>query len=232
MELDLYVEDSEKILSLKETVARNGKKKKERPVPSPHLKDFIPEYYRIPKVAPGPEEDRTRLPIVREKSTDIGFIGGEKVSWEEALNEAVKLVSEAERPTLIVGPLVLWDWNEEVRRKAEAVRRLKDLIPNLNIHVLPDYKPKNRKFDPSREIDPPNPHLSILHGRHDLTLMIGVHCYRTDFVIRMLRKHTDTKIVTLCGLYGHPDADVSLSGTDPARLSTFLDRVAGSVRHV
>ncbi|MDQ7037623.1 MAG: carbon monoxide dehydrogenase beta subunit family protein [Aquificota bacterium] len=232
VELDLYVEDSEKILSLKETVARNGKKKKERPVPSPHLKDFIPEYYRIPKVAPGPEEDRTRLPIVREKSTDIGFIGGEKVSWEEALNEAVKLVSEAERPTLIVGPLVLWDWNEEVRRKAEAVRRLKDLIPNLNIHVLPDYKPKNRKFDPSREIDPPNPHLSILHGRHDLTLMIGVHCYRTDFVIRMLRKHTDTKIVTLCGLYGHPDADVSLSGTDPARLSTFLDRVAGSVRHV
>ena len=232
VELDLYVEDSEKILAIKKTVSENGRRKKERPVPSPYLKDFIPEYYRIPKVAPGPEEDRTRLPIVKEKSTDVGFIKGEKVSWEEALEEAVRLLSEAKRPTLIVGPLILWDWNGEVRKKAQMVRKLKEVIPNLNIHVLPDYKPKNKKFDPSREVDPPNPHLSILHGRHDLTLMIGVHCYRTDFVIRMLRKHTDTKIVTLCGLYGHPDADVSLSGTDPERLSVFLERVAGSVRHV
>ena len=226
VELDLYVEDSEKILSVKEKIGeRNGKNKKEKPIPAEPLKDFIPEYYKIPKVVPGPEEDRTRLPIVKEKSKDIGFIRGKLVSWEEALEEAVDLTLSAERPTLIVGPLVLWSWNGESKKKAELIRRLKDLLPNLNVHILPDYRPKNKNFDPSREVDPPNPHLSILHGKHDLTLMIGVHCYRTDFVIRLLKKHTDTKIVTLCSLYGHPDADVSLSGTDPVRLKTFVERV-------
>ncbi len=230
VELDLYVEDSERILSIKETVGSpNGRKKKPKPIPSPYLKEFIPKSYRIPKVAPGPEEDRTRLPIVREKSTEIGFIEGKKVSWEDALEETVRLIHEAESPTLIVGPLVLWDWNEEVREKAKVIKRLKEVVPNLNVHILPDYRPRNGNFDPAREIDPPNPHLSILHGNHDLTLMVGVHCYRTDFVIRMLRKHTDTRIVALCGLYGHPDAHVSLSGTDPDRLKVLIERVAKAV---
>ncbi|WP_457600554.1 lipoyl protein ligase domain-containing protein [Hydrogenivirga sp.] len=225
VELDLFVEDSEMILSLKEKVEKhNVKQKREKPTPAEPLKDFIPEYYKVPKAVSGPEEDRTRLPIVKEKDKNVGFIKGEKVGYEEALEEAVRLLAEAERPTLIVGPLVLWSWSEESRRKAELVRRLKELFPHLNVHVLPDYRPKNKEFDPAREIDPPNPHISILHGGHDLTLMLGIHCYRTDFVIRLLRKHTDTKIITLCNLYGHPDADVSLSGMNPEKLESFVKR--------
>ncbi|HID65376.1 MAG TPA: lipoate--protein ligase, partial [Aquificaceae bacterium] len=183
------------------------------------------EGYKIPKVAPGPQEDMSRLPIVRESSTDIGFINGEKVSLDEALNKAVEIIQGAKKPTIIVGPLVLWAWNEESKRKSELIKKLKEHIPNLNIHILPDYKPKNKRVDFSREIDPPNPHLSILHGNHDVTLMIGVHCYRTDFTIRMLRKHTDTKILTLCTLYGHPDADISLAGVNAKRLEQFVERV-------
>ncbi len=223
VELDLFVEDSEKLLSIKEKVSSsNGSKKKSRPEPSEYLREFIPSHYRIPKVVPGPEEDRTRLPIVKEKSKDIGFINGEKVSYEEALEEALRLFTESRRPTIVVGPLVLWKWSKESEEKAKLIRQLRDLFPKLNIHILPDYRPRNRNFDPAREIDPPNPHLSILHGRHDLTLMVGVHCYRTDFVIRLLKKHTDTKIITFCGLYGHPDADVSLSGVGPKRLRDFI----------
>ncbi len=226
VELDLYVEDSEKLLSLKENVEGVDKKeKKPRPVPSQYLKDFIPEYYKIPKVVSGPEEDRTRLPIVKEKDKNVGFIKGQKVSYEEALKEAIKLLIEAERPTIIVGPLVLWRWNKESEEKAKIIKELKDLFPKLNVHILPDYRPKNKQFDPAREVDPPNPHLSILHGKHDVTVMIGVHCYRTDFVIRLLKKHTDTKIVTLCNLYGHPDADVSLSGMNPEKLRAFFEEV-------
>jgi lipoate-protein ligase A len=233
VELDLYVEDSRRILSVKEvTGSANGKRERKKPVPSPHLKEFIPEHYKIPKVVPGPEEDRTRLPVVKERGTDIGFVGGSRVSWEEALEEVVRLIRGARRPTLVVGPLVLWDWNEEVREKARVVRELTERIPNLNLHLLPDYRPRNGNFDPAREVDPPNPHLSVLHGGHDLTLLIGVHCYRTDFVIRMLRKHTDTKIVTLCGLYGHPEADVSLSGVDSKRLSLLAERVASAYNAV
>ncbi|NPA41542.1 MAG: DUF116 domain-containing protein [Aquificae bacterium] len=223
VELDLFVEDSAKLLSLKEKVEdHHQREKRERPQPADPLKDFIPEYYKIPKVVSGPEEDKTRLPIVKEQDKNVGFIKGEKVAYEEALEEAVRLILEAQRPTIVVGPLVLWSWNEESRRKAEFVKKLTELFPNLNVHILPDYRPKNKNFDPAREIDPPNPHISILHGKHDLTLMIGVHCYRTDFVIRLLKKHTDTKIITLCNLYGHPDADVSLSGMNPQKLEALV----------
>ncbi|RUM28910.1 MAG: lipoate--protein ligase, partial [Aquifex sp.] len=224
VELDLYVEDSEKLLSIKEKTDEVQKRKSaQKPVSNENLKEFIPENYKIPKVAPGPQEDMSRLPIIRETSTEIGFINGEKVSFDEALKEAVKLLKEAKRPTLIVGPLVLWAWNEEAKKKGEIIRKLKEKYPNLNIHLLPDYKPKNKRVDLSREVDPPNPHLSILHGKHDLTIMIGVHCYRTDFIIRMLRKHTDTKIITLCTLYGHPDADVSLAGVNAEKLYKFYE---------
>ena len=228
VELDLFVEDSEKLLApLKKVEDQHEKQKRERPNPSEPLKEFIPEYYKIPKAVSGPEEDRTRLPIVKEKDKNVGFINGEKTEYNRALELAVDMLLKAERPTIIVGPLVLWSWNEEARKKAELVRKLKDLFPHLNVHILPDYRPKNKEFDPAREIDPPNPHISILHGKHDLTLMLGVHCYRTDFVIRLLRKHTDTKIVTLCNLYGHPEADVSLSGMNPEKLERFVGKLKG-----
>jgi lipoate-protein ligase A len=66
-------------------------------------------------------------------------------------------------------------------------------VGNIQVKVLPDYRPKLKKYDPSVEMDPPNPHESILHDQNDLTILVGVHCYRTDFVIRLLRKHTPTK---------------------------------------
>ncbi len=225
VELDLYVEDSEKLLSLKEKRETQKRSSALKPVPNEELKKFFPRYYRVPKVAPGPREDMSRLPIMKDSSREIGFVGGKKVSWEEALREAARLLKEARKPTIIVGPLVLWSWNEESKKKGELIRKLSEALPNLNVHILPDYRPKNKKVDLSREIDPPNPHLSILHGEHDLTLMIGVHCYRTDFTIRMLRKNTNTKIVALCGLYGHPDADVSVAGVDSERLKLFVDMV-------
>lgn len=226
VELDLYVEDSERLLSIKPKIQTLQKRTSaQKPIPNESLREFFPEYYKIPKVAPGPEEDMSRLPVVKETSTEIGFVKGQKVSYEKALKEAVKLLKEAQRPTLIVGPLVLWAWNEEAKKKGELIKELKNKLPHLNLHILPDYKPKNRRVDLSREIDPPNPHLSILHGEHDLTLMIGVHCYRTDFTIRMLRSHTDTKIVTLCTLYGHPDADVSLAGVNAEKLKEFINLV-------
>ncbi|HIQ31315.1 MAG TPA: lipoate--protein ligase [Aquifex aeolicus] len=225
VELDLFVEDSEKLMSLKERIHNHGGREKgKRPEPAEELEVFIPESYKYPKVAPGPQEDRTRLPIVKDKDKDIGFIGGKKVPYGEALEKAVDMLLEAHRPTLVVGPLVLWRWNGESEQKAKLVKELKELFPHLSIHVLPDYKPRNGNFDPAREIDPPNPHLSILHGDHDLTLMLGVHCYRTDFVIRLLKKHTGTKIITLCNLYGHPDADVSLSGMTPQKLKELITR--------
>ena len=230
VELDLLVEDSEKLLSLKEKVEEhNGRRGRERPEPSEPLKDFIPEHYEIPKAVPGPEEDRTRLPMLEEVDEGVSFVKGKRTEYGKALELAVEMLLKAERPTVIVGPLVLWSWNEEARRKAQLVRELKEFLPNLNIHILPDYRPKSKNFDPAREVNPPSPHVSILYGKHDLTLMIGIHCYRTDLIVRLLRKHTNTKIVTFCNLYGHPEGDISLSGMNSKKLEEFVEEARKGV---
>ncbi|HEK25783.1 MAG TPA: lipoate--protein ligase, partial [Hydrogenobaculum sp.] len=90
------------------------------------------------------------------------------------------------------------------------------------VKILPDYKPKLKNYDPSVEMDPPNPHEAILHGNHDITILIGTHCYRTDFIIRLLKKNTPTTVVALCGLYGHPEADLSTSFTDASKIEELL----------
>ncbi len=223
VELDLFVEDSQRLMSLKEIKRREIERVgKEKPTPTALMEEYKPPYYKIPKVAPGPEEDRTRLPLLKGDYREISFIKGEVKPYREAVDMLIDMLHEAERPTIIVGPLVLWEWNEESKVKSELIKQLLEAFPKLNIHLLPDYKPKNKQIDFSREIDPPNPHLSILHGKHDLTLMIGVHCYRTDFVIRLLRKHTDTKIVTLCSLHGHPESDLSLASVNHQKLREIL----------
>ncbi|NPA33010.1 MAG: DUF116 domain-containing protein [Aquificae bacterium] len=226
VELDLYVEDTQRLLAVKsDSPSLQKRKSAQKPVPNENLLHLFPPRYKTPKVAPGPQEDMSRLPIVKESSKDVGFVEGKKVSADEALSNVAKLLLDAKRPTIIVGPLVLWSWNEEAKRKGKLLLELKELLPSLNFHILPDYKPKNKKVDLRREIDPPNPHLSILEGKHDLTLMIGVHCYRTDFTIRMLRSHTDTKVVALCTLYGHPDAHISVAGVSSERLKKLIDLI-------
>lgn len=214
VELDLIKEDLYKSLSVKEDVKREEEKREIKFDFSPYLLDFKPSYYKKPKAVPTPEEDRTRTSMQKEVFLGEATIGEKAVSYQEAISLLAKWIREAERPTVVIGPLLFWDFGEEeLQEKAKALRKLIEKVEKFNVKILPDYRPKLKKYDPSVEMDPPNPHHAILHGNHDLTLLVGVHCYRTDFVIRMLKKYTNTKIATLCSLYGHPTADLSTSFT-------------------
>lgn len=214
VELDLIKEDLYKSLSVKEDVKRKEEKREIKFDFSPYLLDFKPSYYKKPKAVPTPEEDRTRTSMQKEVFLGEATIGEKAVSYQEAISLLAKWIREAERPTVVIGPLLFWDFGEEeLQEKAKALRKLIEKVEKFNVKILPDYRPKLKKYDPSVEMDPPNPHHAILHGNHDLTLLVGVHCYRTDFVIRMLKKYTNTKIATLCSLYGHPTADLSTSFT-------------------
>ena len=223
VELDLIKEDLYKSLSIKEDV-KEGTGKRELSFDfSPYLVDFKPSYYKKPKAVPTPEEDRTRTSMQREVFLGEATIGEEVLSYQQAFEALAKWIRESERPTLVVGPLLFWDFGDkELQNKARLVRELVEKVGKFNVKVLPDYRPKLKKYDPAVEMDPPNPHHAVLHGKHDLTVLVGVHCYRTDFVIRLLKKHTDTKVVALCGLYGHPTADLSTSFTDAEKLETLL----------
>jgi len=223
VELDLMKEELYMSMEMKEDVEGSHTRKEQSFTLSPYFEDFKPSYYKIPKAVPTPQEDRTRTSMQKEVFRGEATIGEKTVPYREALELLARCIRESERPTLVIGPLLFWDFGEvELQDKALKLRELIEKVGRFNVKVLPDYRPKLKKYDPAVEMDPPNPHHAVLHGRHDLTLLVGVHCYRTDFVIRLLKKHTDTKIATLCGLYGHPEAHLSTSFTDAQKLEDLI----------
>ena len=224
VELDLIKEDMYKVMSIKPDVDTHTQRVKRRNFDfSPHFVDFKPPYYKKPKAVPTPEEDMTRTSMQKEVFKGEATIGDQPVSFRSAVELLVKWIKSAERPTVVIGPLLFWDWQEEeLLQKGRVLREIIEKVGKFNVKVLPDYRPKLKKYDPLVEMDPPNPHHAVLHGKHDLTILVGVHCYRTDFVIRLLKKYTDTKVVALCGLYGHPSADLSTSFTDAQKLEEIL----------
>ena len=224
VELDLIKDTLEKSLAVKEDLSQVQRKESSKFDFSPYFSEFIPPYYKKPKAVPSPQEDRTRTAVQKEVFLGEATIEGKAVSYEQALEELAQWIERSQNPTLVVGPLLFWDWQEEeLRKKAQAVKKLIQKVKKFQVKVLPDYRPKLKKYDPSLEMDPPNPHETILHDKNDLTVLVGVHCYRTDFVIRLLKKHTKTKVVTLCGLYGHPEAHLSTSFTDESKLAKLLE---------
>jgi len=210
VELDIPLKDSERILSLKERGERVETPSEKVPQPVKALGDLLPEGYEPPKALPTPAEDR--LPF-----------GEEGRSLRGEIRRAAELLQTAGNPALILGPLVLWSWSEETEAMAELIRELVDTLPRLRVLVLPDYRPRSGNFDPKREVDPPNPHLSVLHGGHDLVLIVGVHCYRMDFFVRSVKRHTDAKVVAACFLADHPEADASVAGLNREKLRELLE---------
>ncbi|MFN3813861.1 MAG: lipoyl protein ligase domain-containing protein [Aquificaceae bacterium] len=226
VELDLLKEDIHKAVAVKEDVKADRGTTLKNFEFSQHFLEFKPIYYKKPKAVPTPQEDRTRTAVQREVFKGDATIGREKASTQEALKTLVQWIRQSQRPTLVVGPLLFWDFGDMVlQEKAKKVRELIEKVKKLKVKVLPDYRPKLNKYGPEMEMDPPNPHHTILHGKHDLTILVGVHCYRTDFIIRLLKKHTDTKVVALCSLYGHPEADLSISFTDAQKIEDLLRKV-------
>ena len=222
VELDLIKDDLTKSLAFKEDEKEFSKSHQSFDF-SKYFLDFKPPYYKKPKAVPTPEEDRTRSAMQIDVFKGEATVKDSVVSYKEAFKELASLIKSSKNPTIIVGPLLSWDFNEkDLQEKAYITRLLIEKI-NANVKILPDYRPKLKNYDPNVEMDPPNPHEAILHGNHDITILIGTHCYRTDFVIRLLKKHTPTNVVALCGLYGHPEADLSTSFTDANKLKELLD---------
>jgi lipoate-protein ligase A len=222
VELDLIKDDLTKSLAFKEDKKEFSKSHQSFDF-SKYFLDFKPHYYKKPKAVPTPEEDRTRSAMQIDVFKGEATIKDSVVSYKEAFKELASLIKNSKNPTIVVGPLLFWDFNEkDLQEKAYITRLLIEKI-NANVKILPDYRPKLKNYDPNVEMDPPNPHEAILHGNHDITILIGTHCYRTDFVIRLLKKHTPTNVVALCGLYGHPEADLSTSFTDANKLKELLD---------
>ncbi|MEZ0361131.1 MAG: lipoate--protein ligase, partial [Hydrogenobacter sp.] len=106
VELDLIKEDLYKTLAVKEDVSSEVQKQEIRFDFSPYLIDFKPSYYKKPKAVPTPQEDRTRTSMQKEVFLGEATIGERVVGYREAFEVLAKWIKEAERPTIVLGPLV------------------------------------------------------------------------------------------------------------------------------
>jgi len=82
---------------------------------------------------------------------------GNIVSEEEAMRDAAKALLTMQNPTIFPGPMVLWDWKDDVADKSAAILELASEIPNCKIIPMPDYRPKYPKIDVKAEINPNHP---------------------------------------------------------------------------
>ncbi len=150
---------------------------------------------------------------------------GNIVSEEEAMRDAAKALLTMDNPTIFPGPMVLWDWKEDVADKSAAILDLASEIPNCKIIPMPDYRPKYPKIDVKAEINPNHPNLTILDNKIKACVFVGVHCHYANLTLRMIRAGTNCYTVALCAEMGHEEAMASIRDVHASDVLKFRDIV-------
>jgi hypothetical protein len=150
---------------------------------------------------------------------------GNIVEEEEAMRDAARALLTMKNPTIFPGPMVLWDWKEDVADKTAAILDLAAEIPGCRIIPMPDYRPKYPKIDVKAEINPNHPNLTILDNKIKACIFIGVHCHYANLSLRMIRAGTDCYTIAMCAEMGHEEAMASIRdvhGDDVRKFTKIL----------
>ena len=126
-----------------------------------------------------------------EAGSGLQLVEGEHVKEEVALTTLAKKFLSLRNPTLFPGPMIVWGWTEETRKKAKLVLDLRDTIPGCNVIPMPDYRPIYPKIDPEAVINPCHPNLTIQHNKINVCALIGVHCHFANITLKMIRANTN-----------------------------------------
>lgn len=148
---------------------------------------------------------------------------GNIVSEDEAMRDAAKALLTMDNPTIFPGPMVLWDWRDDVADKSAAILELASEIPNCKIIPMPDYRPKYPKIDVKAEINPNHPNLTILDNKIKACVFVGVHCHYANLTLRMIRAGTSCYTVALCAELGHEEAMASIRDVHADDVLRFRD---------
>ncbi|MEW5922161.1 MAG: carbon monoxide dehydrogenase beta subunit family protein [Bacillota bacterium] len=163
-------------------------------------------------VLPGPEgylpPAAATMGVALPRKKGEALVEGAIVSQEEAMEKAAEKLLSAKRPYLFPGPLLLWNWKEGVAEKAQAIIELARAA-NAGIIPMPDYRPKYPMINPSVEINPNHPNLTIWHNKIDVCVFVGVHCHYANVALKIIRGGTDCYTIALCAEMGHEDAMIS-----------------------
>lgn len=152
----------------------------------------------------------------------------ELVDEEIAMREAAKAMLTRENPTIFPGPLVIYAWDEETKKKAKLVKELAEIF-GAKIIPMYDYRPKYPKINPEVEINPNHPNLTIWHNNIKACLFIGEHCHYANVALKIIRAETDCLTIVICDRDIHEDAMISLKLEDVPALEKFV-KIAKEVK--
>ena len=138
-----------------------------------------------------------------------GTVEGRILPEAQVLEEAARKLAHAKVPTFFPGPMVLWQFTEETRRVADAVR---EVAESNGIRIIPmsDYRPKYPKIEPESEINPNHPNLTIWHNKIDVCLFVGVHCHYSNIALKIIRGGTSCYTIALCSYAGDEEANLTV----------------------
>ena len=159
-----------------------------------------------------------------------GSIEGRRVREEEALEEAARNLANAKVPTFFPGPLVLWNWNEEAGKMADALATVSENC-GITIIPMPDYRPKYPKIDPEAEINPNHPNLTIWHNKIDVCLFVGVHCHYANLSLKIIRGGTSCYTIALCNFAGDDEANLTIRDLTPSKILKIGDLIKKMKSH-
>ena len=138
-----------------------------------------------------------------------GSVEGRVLPEAQVLEEAARKLAHAKVPTFFPGPMVLWQFTEESRRVADAVREVAE-SNGIRIIPMPDYRPKYPKIEPESEINPNHPNLTIWHNKIDVCLFVGVHCHYSNIALKIIRGGTSCYTIALCSYAGDEEANLTV----------------------
>lgn len=160
-----------------------------------------------------------------ERGTEMQLVQGEHVPEEKALETLAHEMLTRRNPTLFPGPMVVWGWNEETRKKAKLLLDLAKEVPGMNIIPMPDYRPIYPKIDPEAVINPCHPNLTIQHNKIEVCAFIGVHCHFANITLKMIRANTNCYTMAWCAYDGHEDALLSIRDLDSEKILKIIGAI-------
>jgi hypothetical protein len=177
------------------------------------------------RVLPGPEAFLApAAAIMGVVLPDKGgaLVEGEIVPEGDAFGVIAGKLKGARNPAVCVGPLLLWDWADDVGCKAKAVKELARAC-GAKVFVMPDYSAK--RIDPAAEISPNHPNVTILHNDIDVCVFVGMHSHFENFALRLIRGGTGCYTIALCGYAVSDEAVVSVGGVDVGKIEAIIKKM-------
>jgi len=183
---------------------------------------MVQEKYRV---LPGPEGFVAKVAAmmgVELPEKGDGLVEGEIVPESKAIEVIADKLANAKNAAICPGPLLMWQWSDDVAPKAAAVKELAQACGAKIIPML-DYRQKG--INPAAEISPNHPNVTILANNFDVCVFVGMHSHHANMALRLIRGGTSCYTIALSDYAACDEAVASLRDADAAVIKVVTEKV-------